>query len=262
MLKFSAANAKIRALKQVPELRPFLGKGHKVYSFDILSGWSCPFAKECLSKVHQIGDKRKIKDGPNTQFRCFSASQEALFPSVYNLRKSNFDNLRKSENMADDLQSYLPKNAGVIRIHVAGDFFSPAYFQAWVETAKNNPTVLFYTYTKSLSYWIANRETIPINFILTASLGGRLDNLIAEHNLRAVKVVFSENEAADLGLSIDHTDELAASPSMRNNDFALLIHGTQPAGSKAAKSISTMKRKSVKFSYSREKTLTNAAKVV
>lgn len=265
MLKFSNANAKIQALRKVPELQPFLGKGRKVYSFDILSGWSCPFAQDCQSRVVIELGKRKIKDGPKTQFRCFSASQEALFTPVYNLRKNNFDNLRvckTSEDMAELILKYMPINAGVIRIHVAGDFFNREYFRAWLQIARLNPGRLFYAYTKSLPYWVECLGDIPANFILTASYGGRADNLIAEHNLRTSKVVFSENEANELGLDIDHTDELAANPKLAQTSFALLLHGSQPAGSEAAKSMSAMKKAGTKFSYSRKNTLTNAANVV
>ena len=48
MLKFSNANAKIQALKQVPELAHYLRGKRKVYSFDMLSGHTCPFADQCL----------------------------------------------------------------------------------------------------------------------------------------------------------------------------------------------------------------------
>jgi len=75
MLSFSEANAKIEALKEVEELKPYLEGKRKVYSFDLLSGYSCPFAEKCLSKAVLINGKRKIKDGPKTKLRCLSASQ-------------------------------------------------------------------------------------------------------------------------------------------------------------------------------------------
>ena len=55
MLKFSKANAKLESLHDVPELGRWLLNGRKVYSLDLLSGWSCPFASACLSKVHDTG---------------------------------------------------------------------------------------------------------------------------------------------------------------------------------------------------------------
>jgi excisionase family DNA binding protein len=41
-----------------------------------------------------VDGKRRIQDGPNTEFRCFSASQEVVYTNVYNLRKGNFDAIR------------------------------------------------------------------------------------------------------------------------------------------------------------------------
>ncbi len=247
MIGFSPANAKIKKLAKVPQLKRFLLGKRKVYSFDLLSGWSCPFAKDCLSKVYEINGSRKLKDGPFTQFRCFSASQEALLTGVYNKRKANLDLMRANHTsallMADLLNDMMPDDAGIIRIHVAGDFFNRNYFLAWLWVAVYNPSVLFYAYTKSLNYWTDNLDIIPNNFILTASRGGKLDILIDEHNLRESVVVYSEKQADNLGLEIDHDDSHAAIPAWKNRSFALLIHGVQPAGSEASKALRKLKGK-------------------
>lgn len=236
MVKFSEANSKLKKMSGI------------TYSFDILSGWSCPFAEECLSKVYRIDDRSKLVDGPKTKFRCFSASQEALLPNVYNLRKRNFDAVRQAAmqspfHVADILDSVLPKQVNRVRIHVGGDFFNNNYFMGWLWMAVRNPSVVFYAYTKSLNLWINNREIIPDNFILTASKGGRLDHLIEQHKLRHSVVVFSEQEANQLGLEIDVDDSFAADPARKNESFALLIHGVQPAGSEAGKAVRKLKGK-------------------
>jgi hypothetical protein len=254
MIKFSKANAKLEALYDVPELERWLTNRRKVYSFDLLSGWSCPQAKDCLSKVVQIGDSRKIKDGKDCQFRCFSASQEATFPSAYNKRKANFDAMRSLKTtyaMACAITEAMPKNLGICRIHVAGDFFNEKYFRAWRLVAEWHPDRLFYAYTKSLNYWVKLRGDLPANFVLTASRGGRLDHMIDQHNLRESKVVFSVAEADALGYAIDSTDEWAAIPEIRNESFALLIHGVQPKGSEASQAIKALKASKTKFSYGR-----------
>ena len=77
------------------------------------------------------------------------------------------------------------------------------------------------------------------------------DIFIEKYNLRKAVVVYSEQAAAELGLEIDHTDEHAANPETANHDFALLIHGIQPAGSEAAAAIRELKRNGVEFAYSR-----------
>ena len=256
MLKYSAANAKTEALKQVDELKPFLDGKRKIYSLDLLSGYSCPFAKACLSKaVDGQNYGRHIVDGPENEFRCFSASQEVQYTNVYNSRKHNFDTLRglHLNDMIHRLDQDMPDNLGICRIHVAGDFFNSDYMFAWINMAMIHTDRLFYAYTKSLKYWVKYREYVDLldNFVLTASFGGRDDNMIAEHNLRSAKVVFSEAEAGDL--DIDHDDSHAARPSLKNQDFALMLHGTQPKGTEAAEALKTLKRNNVRHSYSKNK---------
>jgi hypothetical protein len=63
------------------------------------------------------------------------------------------------------------------------------------------------------------------NFVLTASFGGRYDNLIEQHKLKYAKVVYSVEQAKELNLAIDHDDTHAY---LTNESFALLLHGTQP----------------------------------
>lgn len=246
-MKFSKANSKTKKLNTVPQLAKWL-KNRKVYSLDLLSGHYCPFAEKCLSKaVENEQGRRHIKDGPKTEFRCFSASQEVVYTGVYNLRKNNSEVLRKcktSEEMMKLITEAMPKNAGIIRIHVAGDFFNPEYFDAWLQIAKSRPGVLFYAYTKSLPYWVKriNEVNRIDNLVLTASRGGKKDTLISEYGLREAVVVFSEGEAERKGLEIDNDDSHAARPDLKGNSFGLLIHGTQPKGTEAAVALSALKK--------------------
>jgi hypothetical protein len=140
--------------------------------------------------------------------------------------------------MVELINNSLPKKATMIRAHVSGDFFNQTYFNAWMKVAMLNPEKLFYAYTKSIKYWLNRQDLIPENFKLTASFGGKLDNLIGENNLKAAKVIYSKQEAEDLGLFIDKDDSLAYGS---DNSFALLIHGIQKAGSKASKAVQLLK---------------------
>jgi hypothetical protein len=236
MIKFSTANTKLKKLYKVKALKRWLRNKRKVYSFDLLSGWACPFASQCRSKaaIDENG-KRRIKDGPNTKFRCFSASQEVQYTGVYEKRKLNFDTLKKcrsKEEMIELILSALPDDAGIVRVHVSGDFFNLIYFLAWCEVARLNPDRLFYAYTKSIPYWVAELGSIPENLVLTASRGGTHDSWIVEHGLPEAVVCYSEFEAGRLGLEIDTDDSHAA---IGGKSFALIIHGTQPKGSEAGK---------------------------
>jgi hypothetical protein len=231
-MKFSTANTKLKKLQK--KIR------RKVYSFDLLSGHTCPGAKDCHAMVEYNWelDQYKLVDGPDQQFRCYSASQEAQYDHVYNNRLQNWEDVslyRSANLLATALCSKLPEDAETVRWHSAGDFFNKVYFLAAILVAKRNPDKIFYAYTKFLPAWVKFRNQIPDNFVLTASRGGRWDHLIDEHGLREVVVVFSEEEAAELGLELDDDDSHAARPELRNQNFALLIHGNGQAGSRQAK---------------------------
>jgi hypothetical protein len=245
-LRYAPANAKLSAL----EAR----LGVKVYSFDLLSGVTCPFAQDCHSKaVLRADGTRSIQDGKQTLFRCFSASQEVAYTNVFLARQANTDRImplaaRSPMAAADALCDALPADAGCIRIHAAGDFKLLNYFDAWLEVAARNSGCRFYAYTKSIPFWVKRLDAIPPNFMLTASRGGKADCLIDEHGFREARVVHSEAEAEALGLEIDHDDSHAALPGP---SFALLIHGIQPKGSEAGKAVRALRGKGA---YSRVKT--------
>ena len=200
--------------------------------FNLPAGHTCPAAKLCMSMVGRVTGK--LVDGPHTQFRCYAANTETLFPNVRKSRWGNFDKLKGKSvvEMAELIQASLPKrNTVLVRIHSSGDFFSQDYFDAWLKVARDNPSLTFYAYTKMLPLWVRRVNSISSNFKLVASLGGKFDNLIEAHKLRHVRVVFSPLEAKRLGLVIDH-DDTAAWKGDKN--FALLLHGTQPAKSAAS----------------------------
>ena len=231
-LKFKNANGKLKKMAQK--------LGVTLKTFTLPAGYTCPGAKDCLA----FADRKtgKIKDGSETEFRCFMASLEATFPS---LREMVWENLRLIRNelnngymqCADLICESLPKKFDVMRVHVGGDYFSAEYLKAWIEVAKRNPNKVFYSYSKSLHLF--KQFALPSNLVLTASRGGKYDELIDLHAWKEAVVVYSEKEAADKGLEIDHDDEHAAFGA---DNFALLIHGTQPKGSAAADALKEVKR--------------------
>jgi hypothetical protein len=239
MLNFSLGNAKLR-------------KGEAI--FDLPAGHSCPFANKCKSLAHKATGK--ITDGPNTVFRCYAASMESWKP-VRGRRWKNFETLKRCKgtgDMASLIANCLPLSLR-IRIHSSGDFFSQAYFDAWVMVARQFPDRVFYAYTKALPFWVKRLSNIPPNFRLTASYGGTHDALIAKYGLKSCRVVGSVKEARELGLELDEDDLHAWQGT---EDFALLIHGTQPAGSDMAKAWAIVKREHGGYNINRKNRMTVA----
>lgn len=180
-----------------------------VYEWNLPTGWTCPFADECLVKVDRETGKQENK---STAYKCYAASAER-FPGV---RKSRWDNLERSK--ASWLPE-LPRGAKSVRIHGSGDFYSQKYFDLWLGYAEARPEVEFWAYTKSLKYWVERLDSIPSNLVITASYGGRDDHLIKEHGLKSALVVESQDAADLLRLPVNDGDDMARTPII---DFALV----------------------------------------
>ena len=219
MLKFSKGNRKIH------ELAKELGLSkQQVVSFDLPAGHTCPAANVCLSKANR--ETGKITDGDNCQFRCYAASGEAVFTRTRQLRWSNFELLQQAkttDKMVELIESSLDNKIKVIRIHSSGDFFSKAYYQAWVKVAENNPNITIFGYTKVLPYVKSQK---PSNFKLVYSFGGIFDSKLTDEPTSYVIA-----KESDVIGSLPCKDNLAGDyyEIMQGRSFSLLIHGTQPA---------------------------------
>jgi len=244
-----------------PEIRPLLkfnfGGNAKlskeIVTFSLPSGYSCPGAKDCLAKADR--ETGKIIDGKHQKFRCFSAVSETR-PAVRLQRWHNYALLKQAktkEGMEELIIESFPRGAKILRLHVGGDFFSQAYFDAWAAVAKRFYHCIIYAYTKSIHYVKAHRDKLPDNFRITLSKGGKYDHLIEDSDSEdddmpygIAEVLGHPEEAEALELEVDHDDSHAIAGKQH---FALLLHSMQPAGSEAAEKVKRMRKEGVKFSY-------------
>lgn len=238
LLKFSSGNAKLQ--------------NRGIALFSLPAGYTCPGAVGCLAKFSR--EQSKIIDGPKQKYRCYAASQEAIYPS---LRRATDHNLRllkearTTKGMAELIHDSLPAfYFDKIRIHQDGDFFSLDYMKAWAEVAKQMPRRLFYAYTKSVAFWLKLKDEIPENMVLNASMDGRWDSKVEEHGLKHSVVVFHPEQAEQMGIGIDHDDSLAMDRDVHK--LALLLHGTQPKGSEASAALKRMRHEKIDYSYKKK----------
>jgi hypothetical protein len=244
------------------------------WQLNLPSGHTCPFADKCLGKVNRKTGKLEEPEKGEDDYRCYAASLEALRKDAARLRFNNFDLLlskktkdEMSELIVNSINNQLPRSEKVFRLHEGGDFFNQTYFDAWVETANHySGDIVFYAYTKSLTYWVNRLNNIPENLRLIASYGGKKDDLIEKYNLVFSVTVFSEEEAANYplspywqeklgrekGIPIDHDDSHAVKA---DEPFCTLLHGQQPKGSKASEALKKLGGMGGKSSYSMKKKL-------
>jgi hypothetical protein len=227
--------------------------------FNLPAGYACPHAGVCKTfadrSTGQITDLPQYTGVTATQdYRCFAAMAETR-PTVREARWHNWDLLRETIHMNGnqavllraliDLSLLMQPDKKLIRIHESGDFWTENYMRAWFMVAASRPHQKFYAYTKSLGMWLNLKDILPSNFYLTASQGGTLDYLIPKYPevfQRIAYVVYTEEEAQERGLEIDHDD----SHCLGDKPFALLVHGSQRAGSDAMKAL-TQRKKEGKF---------------
>lgn len=222
--------------------------------FSLPAGYSCPHAGVCKTMADRINGRiydlpQFNGDGAN-EFRCFAAMAETR-PTVREARWHNWNLIREAMYSNGnpvllirdliDLSLLVHPEKKLIRIHESGDFWTESYMKAWMMVASERPNQKFYAYTKSLGMWFNLKDIIPSNFYLTASCGGTLDYLIPKHSdvfKRVAYVVYTEQEAKERDLEIDHDD----SHCFGDKPFALLVHGSQRAGSPASVALSKRKK--------------------
>lgn len=188
--------------------------GIKIFNFSIPAGndkltgkITCPFAGSCLSI-------------------CYAKKGMYRFGNVERALSKRYE-ASKQENFVDRITwelSRVKKDKQIyVRIHDSGDFYSPTYFQKWVEIAEQNRDVRFYAYTKSHSF--IRNQYIPHNMDLIFSLGSTRDELIDQENERHSKIFQTEKEMQEAGYTdSSYLDIVATKWITENNKIGLLIH--------------------------------------
>lgn len=189
--------------------------GIKIFNFSIPAGndkasgkITCPFAGSCLKLCYAKKGMYRFGNVERALSNRYEASKKDDFVSRINTELAK---------VKKDKQIY-------VRIHDSGDFYSPAYFQKWLEIARLNPSVRFYAYTKSHSF-IRGNFAIPENMDLIYSLGSKNDELINQETERHSKIfVSSEHLEREGYFDASHLDINATKWVTSNNKIGLLIH--------------------------------------
>ena len=81
--------------------------------------------------------------------RCYAQRGFFAMPALKDKLLSNYGRTYH-DDFAQAITNELVQNKVTIcRIHVAGDFYSAEYVKKWIEIVRLNPTVKFFTYTRS-----------------------------------------------------------------------------------------------------------------
>ncbi len=97
---------------------------------------------------------------------CYALKAWKQYPNVRKAWTTNSQNAHKGN--LSEVREYLEKhNPEYFRIHVAGDFFSREYWNAWLDIVTDFPSVKFLAFTKSFDS--VRGSAIPSNLSLVQS---------------------------------------------------------------------------------------------
>ena len=130
---------------------------------------TCPFAAACVKYCY-------AQKGNYTRFPIV----QELMEKKYEISKQNNFNSLMNEEIKK-------KKATHIRIHDSGDFYSVKYLNKWVTIAKDNKSVIFYAYTKSIKFFTEGL-TVPTNLKIIFSEGSKIDSLIDVNKHRHARI--------------------------------------------------------------------------
>jgi hypothetical protein len=166
---------------------------------------------------------------------CYAALEQIRYPSANGYRNRMFE-LSKSAEFIPTINGELIRlrkkskgNKVAIRIHSSGDFYSAEYVLKWTAIAEQNPDIIFYAYTKSVAMFKhiqKNGISLPLNFIIIFSLGGRQDKLIDVNNDRHSRIFASTEQALESGYDLANEDDTVAW-STTNNKIGLVMFGAR-----------------------------------
>jgi hypothetical protein len=170
----------------------------------------------------------KSKDGFNTcpnagicAKYCYAKKGTYRFSNVTNAYEYRLAATMK-DSFVDLMNHEIQQvKASHVRIHDSGDFYSFQYFLKWKEIIEANPSVTFYAYTKQVKMF--KGLSLPSNFTLIYSLGGKLDSMIDTETMRHSKIFESIEELEAQGYTNASNDDLIAI-NENNHRIGLLSH--------------------------------------
>lgn len=132
-------------------------------SFSLEAIKTCPFAGDCKTGCFALAGNYVFKNVKAKQQQRLDASKQSDFVDVINAE------LRRLR-------------VGAVRVHDSGDYYDESYLDKWIKIAESNPSVTFYSYTKSIRFFKSDkftwRRSLPDNMVITFSYGGLDDALI------------------------------------------------------------------------------------
>jgi hypothetical protein len=191
-------------------MKYFLTNGNRELKADGIFTWSLP------ALATKLSTGANFLTCPNAGVcaqLCYARSGTYNFSNVKAAHTRNLemtiDDLNGWKNrIIEELKAKRYQGGKSVRIHDSGDFYSGEYFEAWLEIATVTPNVFFYAYTKEVA--LIKKYSLPSNFVIIFSMGGKQDHLIDKENDRHAEVFPTIGALIDAGYANQEESDLLA----------------------------------------------------
>lgn len=86
---------------------------------------------------------------PTCRTHCYAVAVERYRPAVATKYRRNLRASRRRDFVRRVVAFLIAYRVRVVRVHTAGDYYSPRYARKWLAIVRRSPRVVFYFYTRS-----------------------------------------------------------------------------------------------------------------
>jgi hypothetical protein len=165
---------------------------------------TCPMADECVAF-------------------CYAKKGAYIWSNVKPAFEKRYEISKTDKFVAKINAEIVLKEPEYIRVHDSGDYYSRNYLNKWIEIAKNNPDVKFYSYTNCIQ--MLKDVNLPTNYDIIFSSSGKQKHMINK-DVDRHSYIFN-NEQALLNenyVNASKIDLYATKWFSKNNKIGLIKH--------------------------------------
>ena len=165
---------------------------------------TCPMADECIKF-------------------CYAKKGAYIWSNVKPAFEKRYQ-LSKTDEFIGAIHTEIQrKKPDYVRVHDSGDYYSKKYLDKWIQIAKNNPDVRFYSYTNMVDMLL--KAELPDNYDIIFSNSGKQKHLIDERKHRHTKIFsINSNLVAEDYVDASKLDLMATKWFSENKKVGLIFH--------------------------------------
>jgi hypothetical protein len=154
---------------------------------------------------------------------CYAKKGAYIWSNVQPAFEKRYQLSKTDEFIGAVNAEIIKKKVDYVRVHDSGDYYSPKYLAKWIQIAKDNPNVRFYSYTNMVDMLL--KADLPDNYDIIFSDSGKQKNLINERRHRHTKIFSSHSDLMDADyVDATNVDLMATRWFNENKKVGLVFH--------------------------------------